>query len=166
MALPPPPGIYVPVPTFFHPLTSPTPLALNLPLQAAHSLHLARSGIRGLVVAGSTGEAVHLTQSERYNLISSTREALTKGGFPEYPLIAGVASDSVQDALAELKNAKEAGAQFGMVLVPNYFASAGKNRNLQEGIIRWFKDVADKSPIPILMFVLVFRIVFESNSPS
>lgn len=153
MAAPPPPGIYVPVPTFFqhHPSSLPT---LNPRAQALHTLHLARSGIKGLVLAGSTGEAVHLTRAERKSLIAATREVLTKGGYTsDYPLIAGVASDCVADAVEQLRDAREAGAQFGMVLVPCYFAGAGRNRGYQEGIREWFARVADESPIPILMYV-------------
>jgi len=155
MASPPPPGIYVPVSTFFSP-SIPTSLhlpGLNLPLQSKYTLHLAGSGIRGLVIAGSTGEAVHLTRSERKTLISSTRQTLTEAGFKDYPIIAGVAGDSLEDAVGQLVEAEEAGAQWGMVLVPNYFAAAGRNENYQKGLVEWFTKVAGASPIPILMFV-------------
>ncbi|RPB26665.1 aldolase [Terfezia boudieri ATCC MYA-4762] len=157
MACPLPPGIYVPVPTFFSPSipTSKPSLrlpGLNLPLQSKHTLHLARSGIRGLVLAGSTGEAVHLTRSERKSLISSTRQTLAEAGFEGYPIIAGVAVDSVEDAVGQLVEAQEAGAQWGMVLVPSYFAAAGRNGNYQKGLVEWFTRVADASPIPILIY--------------
>jgi len=150
-----PPGIYAPVPTFFSPAIATTTSlglpGLNLRLQSEHALHLARSGVRGLVLAGSTGEAVHLTRSERKTLISSTRQTLTEHGFEGYLIIAGVAGDSVEDAVGQLVEAAEAGAQWGMVLVPNYFAAAGRNGNYQEGLVKWFTTVADASPIPILM---------------
>lgn len=69
-ASPPPRGILVPVPTFFTRRTAanydPVVLPLDLEAQAGHALYLARAGIVGLVLLGSTGEAVHLRDRERF----------------------------------------------------------------------------------------------------
>jgi 2-keto-3-deoxy-L-rhamnonate aldolase len=155
MATPPPAGVYVPVPTFFvsrkasnyNPVAAPVDIAT----QAAHSIHLAKSGIRGLVVLGSTGEAVHLTNTERFEVLSGIRKGLENAGFKDYPIIAGTAAQNIQEVVDQLKSAKEAGAQWGLCLVPGYFAGA----STQEGIIQWFKAVADASPIPVMVYVLV-----------
>lgn len=151
MASPPPAGVYVPVPTFFVSKKaanySPTSAPLDLETQAAHSLHLAKSGITGLVVLGSTGEAVHLSNKERFEVLSAVRKAYDGAGYKDYPLIAGTASNSIDEVVEQLKSAKEAGVQWGLCLVPGYFAGASS----QEGIIAWFKAVADASPIPIMM---------------
>ncbi|KAF4636712.1 hypothetical protein G7Y89_g1375 [Cudoniella acicularis] len=130
MAAPPPAGVYVPVPTFFvskkaanyNPVAAPA----DLETQAAHSLHLAKSGITGLVVLGSTGEAVHLTNKERFEILSA----------------------NIEEVVEQLKAAKEAGSQWGLCLVPGYFAGA----STQEGIIQWFTAVADQSPIPVMVY--------------
>ncbi|PQE30350.1 dihydrodipicolinate synthase protein [Rutstroemia sp. NJR-2017a WRK4] len=128
MSSPPPPGVYVPVPTFFHPRSSPSYSAsaspLDIPTQASHSLHLARAGIKGLVVLGSTGEAVHLSNAERYELLNGIREALDKEGFKDYPIIAGTAAQGIEEVVGQLKEAKRARAGWGLVLVPGYFAGA------------------------------------------
>lgn len=150
---PPPRGIYVPVPTFF---TTPKPSSeaktLNLPLQARHTLFLASAKVAGLVLAGSTGELPHLTRKERIDLVRSTRQTLTDAGHSaSFSLIVGIACDNPNEAVAQLKEIAEAGAGWGMVLVPNYFASAGRGTNMQHGLIQWFQSVADQSPIPILM---------------
>ncbi|CAL3972690.1 unnamed protein product [Diplocarpon coronariae] len=152
MSSPPPAGVYVPVPTFFvskgaaNYSTSAAPL--DLPTQAAHSLHLARSGITGLVVLGSTGEAVHLTNSERFELLSGVRDALDKAGYKDYPIIAGTAAQNIAEVVDQLKRAAEAGCQWGLVLVPGYFAGA----STQDGLVKWFTAVADQSPIPIMIY--------------
>lgn len=144
---PPPPGIYVPVPTFFESDSG----ALDLKLQCSHATFLAKSGIKGLVLCGSTGEAPHMTKNERSNLFSKVRTHLTENGVgQEFPIIAGVTSENIEDAIADLKAASEH-ASHGLVLVPSYFASAGKNVHYQEGLVNWFQKVADGSPIPILM---------------
>ncbi|GAP83013.2 putative dihydrodipicolinate synthase [Rosellinia necatrix] len=148
----PPPGIYVPVPTFFVGKQAAGYDAAAAPpdaeAQAAHALYLARAGIRGLVVLGSTGEAVHLTDAERGAVLAGVRAALDRAGFPDYPILAGTATQGVEDTLAQLRAARDAGAQWGMCLAPGYFAGA----STQEGIIRWFTAIADRSPIPILIY--------------
>ena len=145
----PPPGIYVPVPTFFAsgPSTTTITPAYDAPTQVAHSVYLARAGIKGLVILGSTGEAVHLHPRDRKTVLSSVREGLEKEGFKDYPIVAGTATNSVEETVEQLIDAKEAGAQWGMVLAPGYNAAATG----QEGLVMWFTAVADASPIPIMM---------------
>lgn len=143
----------MPVPTFFVSKKaanySPVAAPLDLETQAAHSLHLAKSGITGLVVLGSTGEAVHLTNKERFDVLSSIRKAYDEGGYKDYPIIAGTAAQNIEEVVEQLKTAKEAGSQWGLCLVPGYFAGACT----QEGIIQWFTAVADQSPIPVMVYV-------------
>ncbi|KAI5208822.1 hypothetical protein AUEXF2481DRAFT_6522 [Aureobasidium subglaciale EXF-2481] len=149
---PPPSGIYVPVPTFFASQSAsnydPVNNPLDLETQTKHSLFLVKAGIRGLVILGSTGEAIHLTNEERNELISSQRKELDKAGYKDRPIIAGTATQNVQETLIQLEDAKKAGAEYGMVLTPGYFASAAS----QQGIEKWFTAVADKSPIPIMIY--------------
>ncbi|CAG8982344.1 hypothetical protein HYALB_00005346 [Hymenoscyphus albidus] len=152
MASPPPAGVYVPVPTFFISKSASnynaTAAPLDLATQSAHSLHLAKSGITGLVVLGSTGEAVHLTNKERFEVLSSIRKTYDENGFPDYPIIAGTAAQNIEEVVDQLKSAKEAGSQWGLCLVPGYFSGA----STQEGIIQWFGAVADQSPIPVMVY--------------
>ncbi|KAG5936757.1 hypothetical protein E4U53_000150 [Claviceps sorghi] len=153
---PPPPGIYVPVPTFFvsdHKHASTTTHDATMPpvdvaTQAAHALYLAKSGIRGLVVFGSTGEGVHIHPRERRAVLQGVRNALEEADFPNYPLLAGTATHSIQETIELLVDAKEAGSQWGLVLAPGYNAGVTP----QEGIVKWFTAVADRSPIPILVY--------------
>ncbi|KAI1170452.1 dihydrodipicolinate synthase [Nemania sp. FL0916] len=152
MAAVPPPGIYVPVPTFFAGKSAANYDATTPPLdtdtQIAHSLYLASAGITGLVILGSTGEAIHMTNAERGEVLSRVRKAFDAKGFKDYPILAGTATQSIVETVEQLKAAKEAGAQWGMCLAPGYFAAA----TTQEGLVRWFEAVADRSPIPILIY--------------
>jgi 2-keto-3-deoxy-L-rhamnonate aldolase len=147
----PPTGVFVPVPTFFKPAAASSSLqpALDIETQVKHSVHLARNGIRGLVLLGSTGEAIHLSRSERFALISGVRAGLDDAGFRDYPLMAGVLVNSVDEVLEWLEDFKKAGAQWGLVLAPGYFGLAADQGNIRE----WYTVVADNSPIPILMYV-------------
>ncbi|KAI1275746.1 hypothetical protein F5Y07DRAFT_368636 [Xylaria sp. FL0933] len=151
--VPPPPGTYVPVPTFFstNSTTSKdgaTSYPLDLATQTAYSVYLADAGIAGFAIFGSTGEPIHVTASERNQVITATRKALDEAGHTDYPLIAGVVSQQFEEAIEQLHAAKAAGAQWGVCLVPGYFAVATS----QQGIIDWFTAIADKSPMPILIY--------------
>lgn len=63
---------------------------LDLATQAAHAIHLAKCGVRGIVLLGSTGEAVMISSEERKSLVSHVRQELESAGFEGYPIIAGM----------------------------------------------------------------------------
>ena len=150
MAAPPPPGIYVPVPTFFSkPESEGSIPELDVATQTKHALHLASSGIRGLVLLGSTGEAIAVTNSERKTLLSHVRQGMDKAGRKDYPIIAGTATQGLEDTITQLQISKDAGAQWGLVLAPGFFATC----ITQEGLKNWYTAIANRSPLPILMFV-------------
>jgi 2-keto-3-deoxy-L-rhamnonate aldolase len=146
---PPPTGVFVPVPTFFKPLSSSSSVQpdIDVETQVAHSIYLAKNGVRGLVLLGSTGEAIHMSRQERSDMVSGVRKGLTDAGFKDYPIIAGVLVNSVDEASEWLDDLKKAGAQWGLVLAPGYFGPAASQDNIRE----WYAEVADRSPMPILM---------------
>ncbi|KAI4257268.1 MAG: hypothetical protein L6R42_005769 [Xanthoria sp. 1 TBL-2021] len=149
MAAPPPPGIYVPVPTFFSKPDSEEGIpGLDLVTQTKHGLHLASSGIRGLVLLGSTGEAIAVTNSERKTLLSHLRQEMDKAGRKGYPIIAGTATQGIEDTITQLQISKDAGAQWGLVLAPGFFATC----ITQEGLKNWYTAIANRSPLPILLY--------------
>ncbi|KAL8680090.1 MAG: hypothetical protein Q9186_003674 [Xanthomendoza sp. 1 TL-2023] len=151
MATPPPPGIYVPVPTFF---SKPQTTAqagippLDLATQTKHALYLARSGIKGIVLLGSTGESIAITNTERKTLISHIRQEIDKADYKDYPIIAGTATQGIEDTITQLQISKDAGAQWGLVLAPGFFATC----ITQEGLKQWYTAIADRSPLPILIY--------------
>lgn len=137
--LPPPPGVYVPVPTFFvsrsasnyNPIAAP----LEMNTQAAHAIRLAKCGIEALVILGSTGEAVALTNKERFQVLSSVRDALKESGSKDYPIIAGTATQSIEETVEQLVAAEEAFAQWGLCLAPGYFAGAVTQDGIQKEVV-------------------------------
>ena len=57
--------------------------------------------------------------------------------------MAGVLTNGgIEETVQWLDDYAEAGAEYGLVLVPGYFGSAGTS---QEGIVRWFEEVIEKS---------------------
>ncbi|KAL8646148.1 MAG: hypothetical protein Q9226_006996 [Calogaya cf. arnoldii] len=149
MAAPPPPGIYVPVPTFFSKPDSEEGIpGLDLATQTKHALHLASSGIRGLVLLGSTGEAIAVTNSERKTLLSHIRQETDKAGLKNFPIIAGTATQGIEDTITQLQISKDAGAQWGLVLAPGFFATC----ITQKGLKNWYIAIANRSPLPVFIY--------------
>lgn len=149
----PPKGVLVPAPTFFSASKISTSYGehpLDLSAQIEHSIHLARSGISGIVLLGSTGESVHVTRPERITLISGVIKGLEEVGFKDYPIMAGTATNSIEETVELCKESAAAGAKWMLVLAPSYFASAGGYP--EEGLIMWYTAVADNSPVPILVY--------------
>ncbi|KAK6360970.1 hypothetical protein TWF730_007085 [Orbilia blumenaviensis] len=148
---PPPDGVYVPVPTFFRPFDKAAyKQPLDLTAQTEHTLFLANAGITGLVLCGSTGEAVHLSLVERNELIKSQKAALVDRGFNDVVIMAGTASQNIDETIGVIAESKAAGADYALVLTPSYFASAGGYS--EEGLRSWYMAVADNSELPVLVY--------------
>lgn len=144
----PAPGVYTPSPTFFKSTGAPGRQEIDIETQVNHTIHLAKHGVKGAVLLGSTGEMIHLTREERVALVAGTKKGLQAKGYGDYPILAGVAHNGVQDTLDEIKAMKEAGACYAMALAPNYFAP----KNTQEGLITWFVAVADEAVLPVVIY--------------
>ncbi|KAI1776125.1 putative dihydrodipicolinate synthase [Hypoxylon cercidicola] len=142
---PMPKGIYTPLPTFF---TSAEDLDL-----AAFASHVKFTALAGTipVVAGSAGEAAHLSSAERTTLIQTARQTLDSCGLDHVPIVAGVGASSTRETVQLATLAKDAGADYGMVIPPGYYAGA-LQANGGEALRRFFVDVAEASPLPIVMY--------------
>lgn len=151
----PPYGVYTPLVTFFHADES-----LDVPTTSQHALRMAHGGVVGLVLQGSNGEAPHLLHDERQTLVRAVREALDSNGFQTLKLIVGCGAPSVKETLLYLTEAKVAGADFGLVLPPAYWAAAMSVPVIE----KFFSDV---SP-PLLSVISItgdrrstFSVIFE-----
>ncbi|KAH8655316.1 putative dihydrodipicolinate synthase [Xylariales sp. PMI_506] len=140
-----PKGIYTPLPTIFKSNED-----LDLEAFAAHVLFTARAGTIP-VVAGSAGEAPHLTLEERTQLIQTARRALDEGGLQSLPIVAGVGVASTRETIALARSAAAAGADYAMVIPPGYYAGTLKAEG-GKALRKFFVDVADASPLPLLVY--------------
>lgn len=93
-------------------------LRLDGPATADLAVRLVDSGVRAVVVAGSTGEADALDDAERVALVSSVRGAVPVG----VPVIAGTGGAWSGHAVARTRAALDAGADGVLVLSPRRVA--------------------------------------------
>lgn len=141
-----PPGIHVPSLTFFD--SSPRQ-EIDWDTQRKHLAFLITSGIHGIVLAGTNGEAVALSRQEKVRLTSLAREVARENGRPDLPITVGTnPSGSTRDVVDDCTAAKEANADYVLVLVPAFFHFAMS----KDAICEFFEEVADKSPLPLLLY--------------
>ncbi|PPQ73026.1 LOW QUALITY PROTEIN: hypothetical protein CVT26_014674 [Gymnopilus dilepis] len=139
------PGIYAPIPSFFLPGSE----DLDIPTFEAHVARLAGAGV-GPLVAGSMGEALHLSHSERVKLIHAARKALDTAGFSHIPIIAGTGAGSTRETIELTNEAAAAGADYAIVIASGYFAGAWANN--RTALKAFWVEVSEKSPIPVMIY--------------
>ncbi|UNI22848.1 4-hydroxy-2-oxoglutarate aldolase [Purpureocillium takamizusanense] len=139
-------GIYVPTVAFFDPDTD----ELDLKATARHATRLAGSGIAGLAVQGSNGEAVHLLPHERSLVTKTTRAALDAAGHTDMPLLVGCGAQSTVETVALCRQAAADGGDYALVLPPSYYAGLFAADGAT--VLDYFTGVADASPIPIVVY--------------
>ena len=101
-----------------------------------------KSGTRGLVPCGSTGEAATLLHEEYRRAIEIACDE-SRG---EIAVIAGIGTNATWKAVESAREAESLGADALLVLVPYY------NKPTQEGIYQHFRAVAHESRLPIIAY--------------
>ena len=98
----------------------------------------------GLVVLGSTGEAILLSDDERRQVLKTAREAAA----PNKVLIAGTGIESAIETLRLTEYAAELGYDVAMVRTPHYYKKQMQPPNL----LAFYRMVADRSPLPVIIY--------------
>jgi len=108
-------------------------------------------GSAALVACGTTGEAATLTYDEHFRVVRLCVDQ-ARG---RVPVIAGAGSNDTRVATANLRAAREAGADAALMVPPYY------NRPSQEGIFRHFEALAVDAPLPIILYNVPARTVTD-----
>jgi dihydrodipicolinate synthase/N-acetylneuraminate lyase len=98
----------------------------------------------GMVLLGSTGEAVMLSDEESREALRVARNATT----PEKVLLAGVGRESVIETLRLADYAAELAYDAVLVRTPHYYRKQMRNREM----LTYYQAVADRSPLPVLLY--------------
>jgi 4-hydroxy-2-oxoglutarate aldolase len=102
--------------------------------------------LQGYIVLGSNGEWVFLTEQERVEVLKTARQAIPR----EKLLIAGTASESTANTIHMTETAAKIGADAAIIVNPSYY----KGQMTPNVLARYYGDVADRSPIPIIIYNL------------
>src|SRR5580704_17372704 len=103
-----------------------------------------RTPAAGIVVLGSTGEAILLSDQERRDVLKSARGAAAPGKV----LIAGTGVESAIETLKHTEYAAELGYDIAMVRTPHYY----KKQMQAANILAFYRTVADRSPLPVIIY--------------
>jgi 4-hydroxy-2-oxoglutarate aldolase len=103
-----------------------------------------RTPVAGIVVLGSTGEAIMLSDQERREVLKVAREAAA----PNKVLIAGTGIESAIETLRLTEYAAELGYDVAMVRTPHYY----KKQMQVANILAFYRTVADRSPLPVIIY--------------
>jgi 4-hydroxy-2-oxoglutarate aldolase len=103
-----------------------------------------KTPVAGIVVLGSTGEAILLSDEERREVLKTARAAAA----PHKVLIAGTGIESATETLRLTEYAAELGYDVAMVRTPHYYKKQMQPANL----LAFYRVVADRSPLPVIIY--------------
>src|SRR6478672_5586019 len=103
-----------------------------------------KTPVAGIVVLGSTGEAILLSDEERRHVLKTASEAAG----PNKVLVAGTGIESASETLRLTEYAAELGYDIAMVRTPHYYKGQMKPANM----LAFFRLVADQSPLPVIIY--------------
>src|SRR3954464_3260882 len=103
-----------------------------------------KAPIAGIVVLGSTGEAVMLSDEEKREVLKTARHAVTA----EKVLVAGTGAESARTTLELTEHAAQLGYDVALIRTPHYY----KPQMRAAEMLAFYRFVADRSPLPILLY--------------
>jgi 4-hydroxy-tetrahydrodipicolinate synthase len=103
---------------------------------------LIKAGVHGLTPLGSTGEFAYLNNAQRETIVRVTIEA----AHGRVPVVAGVASTSTLDAVAQAKQYQRLGADGILAILEAYFPLTDAQ------VESYFRSIADAVDIPVVIY--------------
>ncbi len=132
-------GIFPPLPTSFDRDENLQTEKIRFNIESLSQYDLA-----GFLILGSNGEQVMLSETEKIKAIAAAREAVPQGRI----LLAGTGCQSTRETIALTNSAAAEGAHDVLGINPSYYRG---NMN-QDELVRHYFDVADASPVPVLVY--------------
>lgn len=138
-------GVMIPTTTPFDPVTGEVdPVALRENVRK-----WASTGVAGLVIGGSTGEAVFLDERERDLIWDVVGGALPDGLL----FVAGTGAESLRTTLHLTRMAAARGCDAVLVQPPAFYRGA-----MTPAVVRdHYRAVADASPVPVILYQVPTR---------
>ena len=108
--------------------------------------HYRHSGIAGLVVCGSTGEAASLSDEEQEEVLHAVMAEA-----PGLPVMMGLSGYHLGKTVARVEALGAKGISGLLLPAPSYI------RPSQEGLIEWFTVLAGASAVPVILYDIPYR---------
>src|SRR5690606_1834874 len=99
-------------------------------------------GVEYLVVLGTTAETATLTKEEQ----ALVKQTIIEANNGKLPLVIGVGGNNTMDVVSQLNTDNLKGFDAVLSVSPYY------NKPTQEGIYQHFKMIAEKSPLPVIVY--------------
>ena len=103
-----------------------------------------KTPIAGLVVLGSTGESIMLSDEERRQVLKTSREVAA----PNKVLIAGTGIESAAETLRLTEYAAKLGYDVVLVRTPHFYKKQMQPANM----LAFYRTMADRSPLPLMIY--------------
>ncbi len=103
---------------------------------------LIAAGVHGLTPLGSTGEFAYLSWPQRRRVV----EVVVAAAQGRVPVVAGVASTTIADAVAQAREFQRLGCAGILAILEAYFPLG------DEGVYAYFKAVAEAVAIPVVLY--------------
>jgi len=141
-------GIFAPVTTPFY-----SDERLYLKKLEFNVARLSLTALSGMVVLGSTGEAVALDDEETREVLATAAQAAAD----DKVLIAGIGRESVHATLALAEFAAKRHYDAVLVRNPCYY----RPQLTDAALLHYFRSVADRSPLPVMLYSIPKFTEFE-----
>jgi 4-hydroxy-2-oxoglutarate aldolase len=107
--------------------------------------HYSRTPVVGIVVLGSTGEAILLSDDERREVLKTAIDSAAN----DKVMVAGTGIESASETLRLTEYAYDIGYDVAMVRTPHYYKGQMAN---PANMLAFYRFVCDRSPLPVIIY--------------
>ncbi len=112
----------------------------------ALTTRLRAEGVAGFVACGSTGEAAALDKAEQLQVLQTVLDAAG-----DLPVVMGLSGYHLGQVTAQVQQWARLPLAGLLVPAPHYI------RPSQEGLLHWFRAIADTSHVPVIVYDIPYR---------
>ncbi|MEZ4415351.1 MAG: dihydrodipicolinate synthase family protein [Gemmatimonadota bacterium] len=139
-------GVFIPATSPFDPVSG----DLDVVGLRANVRRWSGTGVKGIVIGGSTGEAMLLDDEERLAALDATAGVLPDGVL----LVAGTGAESTRRTVRLTREAAAHGAHAVLVQPPAFY----KGAMTPEALLIHYTAVAEASPVPVIIYQVPLRL--------
>lgn len=100
------------------------------------------AGVHGLTPLGSTGEFAYLNRAQRHRIV----EVVVQAARRRVPVVAGVASTTIADAVDQVKAYDALGVDGILGILEAYFPIT------EDGVVSYFTAIANATALPVVLY--------------